>query len=552
MPQRDYCTYFDHRYLPRGLALMESMMAHDRTARFHVLALDESCADILGRLGNPNIAVVPLAELEAADPELLAVKPGRSLVEYYFTLTPCLPRYLLRKHGAAITAITYLDADLWFFADPETVWREIGDASVAVTPHRFSPERQHLKKYGLYNVGWVTWRNDAEGRRCLEDYRGNCLEWCYDRLEDDRFADQKYLDAWPGRYAGVRALEHPGINAAAWNVNSHQLSDVDGVLMIGDRRLVFWHYHALRERPDGLWLHNIDDATVKRHPLLLDRVYTPYILRLKEIDAKLKEKFGLQRNLVSIRYQDKVPATGKPKPKREGNWRLLGPAWPAAVASGWNDAHLTAIRREQWAKLTATPDLALTGGNAQDQTNVLIALEAALTAAAGRGRLSVLDWGGDVGSFQHRLSRLHPGLSVECTVKELPSLCSLGRELNPAVRFVESVDQALAGGPYDLVVASAAMHYDADWRQTLACLAKATGSRLLIARQPTVLTGRSQVAEQAAYGTSFRCWILNEGELLEAFAAAGMHLERRFLAGDLVLTGASEELVFRSYLLAPS
>jgi putative methyltransferase (TIGR04325 family) len=550
-----YCTYFDHRYLPRGIALMESMLAYDRSAQFHVLALDESCADILRRMAIANISVVTLAELEAADPELLAVKPSRTLVEYYFTVTPCLPRYLLNRYGAEIGMITYLDADLWFFADPEIVHREIGNASIAITPHRFSPERQGLKRFGLYNVGWVGWRNDAEGRRCLEDYRRDCLAWCYDKLEADRFADQKYLDAWPQRYAGVRSLEHPGINAAAWNVNNHHLSDVDGLLMLGDRRLVFWHYHALREQPDGRWNHSIDDATRLRHPLLLDRIYTPYIMRLKAIDQKLQEKFGLQRNITSIRYENKVPAVPAAPAeaaKPFNGWRQLGPAWPAQADTGWDDGRLAEIRRQQWTQLTALPDHALAGGHLLEQTNILIALEAVLAAAGPDKRLSVLDWGGEVGSFQYRLSRLHPGLALDYTVKEMAPLCALGRSLNPAVRFVESAEEALAGR-YGLVMASAAIHYDADWRRILAGLARATAGRLLIARQPTVTQAPSSVVEQGAYGTVFRCWVLNEQELLQAFSAAGLRLERRMVSGDSAqVAGAAEQPVFRSYLLAPA
>ena len=67
-PVRYYCSYFDHRYLPRGLVLMESIWAYNPAARFFVLCFDDECKRMLDQIDHPNITAIPLAVLEEADP----------------------------------------------------------------------------------------------------------------------------------------------------------------------------------------------------------------------------------------------------------------------------------------------------------------------------------------------------------------------------------------------------------------------------------------------------------------------------------------------------
>ena len=47
MANRVYCTYFDHNYLSRGLALYHSLQRHAPGARLWVLCLSEACHRIL-------------------------------------------------------------------------------------------------------------------------------------------------------------------------------------------------------------------------------------------------------------------------------------------------------------------------------------------------------------------------------------------------------------------------------------------------------------------------------------------------------------------------
>jgi len=304
-----YCTYFDRGYLGRGLALYRSLMArHTAPFALWVLCFDDFTYDVLSKLNQPNLKPVALADFERDDPALAQAKQNRSRVEYYFTCSPAWPLYLLNRHPD-IDLITYLDADLYFFADPAPIFDALGDNSILIIAHRFPERLRHLESHGVYNVGFLSFRNDAVGRECLHWWRERCLEWCYDRPEGGRFADQKYLDDWPTRFAGVVDLQHKGANLAPWNFmnytiqpsppaplpqgegsrppapgdREHQSLTVDG------QPLIFYHYHGLKIF--NRWLYDPGTANYGPMPFALrHQLYPPYIRALKAAERWLRER----------------------------------------------------------------------------------------------------------------------------------------------------------------------------------------------------------------------------------------------------------------------
>ena len=90
--------------------------------------------------------------------------------------------------------ITYLDADLYFYGSPEPIFTELGDRSILVIEHRYPGRLKGNDRFGLFNVRYEPSGMTASGLACLERWGDQCLEWCYDRDEATRYADQKYLD----------------------------------------------------------------------------------------------------------------------------------------------------------------------------------------------------------------------------------------------------------------------------------------------------------------------------------------------------------------------
>lgn len=271
---RHYCTYFDQNYLVRGLTLYRSLARHDDPFVLWVLCLDDASHATLERLAIDNLRPVRLAELERADPGLVAAKRSRSRIEYYFTLSPAWPLYLLRRFPE-IDLVTYVDSDLHFYSSPEPIYRELGSNSVLVIGHRFPDHLRHLEVHGIYNVGFLVFRNDEYGLARLEEWRDQCLDWCYDRLEPGRFADQKYLDPWPDR-RGVHVLQHKGAGLAPWNWVRHDIAIADGAPTVDGDRLIFFHFHGLKVV--NRWFFQPSESGYDRMPrALLRHFYGGYL-----------------------------------------------------------------------------------------------------------------------------------------------------------------------------------------------------------------------------------------------------------------------------------
>lgn len=240
------CTLFDINYLPRALALHASLSENASDVRLTAFCMDAASHDLLRALRLPGLDLVSLADLEAHDPALAAVKPTRSQVEYCWTATPAICRYLFDR-DPDLAEVTYIDADLLFFADPRPLIEEMGDASVLITPHRYAAEWTHWEDDGgIYNVQFVTFKRTVEGLAVLDWWRERCLEWCYARHEPGRFGDQKYLDDWPQRFEGVHVLEHLGGGVAPWNSSRYEFSvGDDRRTTVDGQTLIFYHCHAL-------------------------------------------------------------------------------------------------------------------------------------------------------------------------------------------------------------------------------------------------------------------------------------------------------------------
>jgi hypothetical protein len=277
-----FCTYFDSNYIIKGLALYRSLVRYAKPFHLWVLCFDDTAYEILQELALPEVIPVTLRDFEKGDRELLRAKSNRSMVEYYFTCTPSLPWYILRHHPE-VDIITYLDADLFFFSTPSPIYQELTGGSVLIVGHRFPPHLKHCEVNGIYNVGLLSFRNDDVGLQCLQRWRDQCLEWCYDRVEAGRFADQKYLDDWPVRFPGVVVLQHQGAGLAPWNVEKYSLRLENGQVLVDSQPLVFFHFHGLKQVKRWLYDPNFAQYGTHADTVLKNRIYGPYIQELRQV-----------------------------------------------------------------------------------------------------------------------------------------------------------------------------------------------------------------------------------------------------------------------------
>ena len=184
--------------------------------------------------------------------------------------------------------------------------------------------------------------------------------------------------------------------------------------------------------------------------------------------------------------------------------------------------------------------------------NIVMSYAHALgVVAAGSRTLSMLDWGGSTGHY-YELARRLIDCELDYTVKELPAVCEIGRELVPEISFDDT--EACLERSYDLVLASGSLQYEDDWKLRLTQLAAVAAPWMLVTRMPVVETYPSYPARQRAYAygyeTEYVGWVLHRGELLAATEASGFELVREYaLVGPMAVAGAPENPRHSGFLL---
>lgn len=269
----NYCTLFDSNYLTRALAMYESLKKHSDVFHLYMFTFDDKSYNLLTKLDLNFVKIISLKEFE--DEDLLKVKDDRSAGEYCWTCTPSTIKYCIETYN--LDNCTYLDADLYFFSNPSVLIEEMGDKSVLITEHRYTPMYDQSAISGIYCVQFMTFKNDETGMKVLNWWRDACNEWCYARPEDGKFGDQKYLDDWTDRFDNIYVLENLGGGVAPWNVQQYDLSD-------RKFKLIFYHFHNYKI----LVNNKIECGIYKLDKKDINLLYKPYTRHLNDITQRVK------------------------------------------------------------------------------------------------------------------------------------------------------------------------------------------------------------------------------------------------------------------------
>lgn len=185
-----------------------------------------------------------------------------------------------------------MDADVFFFRDPSPL---VGDfvgspeASVFITRHAYVAKYDRSATSGEFCVQFVGAKRTANDS-VIEKWRDQCLEWCFDRIEEGRFGDQKYLDAWPADFGiSVWVLEEQSAAQGPWNADAYSVDQA-----------AFYHFHGLRMRRIGNRLLPIlvgEYVIPGRH---LEVFYRRYIEELRSIWNEVRTDHKVSPAISSI------------------------------------------------------------------------------------------------------------------------------------------------------------------------------------------------------------------------------------------------------------
>ena len=327
----NFCTLFDSGYLDRGIPLYKSLMECMDDFTLYVYAFDQKAYNVLLDLKYEKMVVLFIDDIE--DEKMRLARSQRSRAEYCWTCTPIIIEDALDRF--CLDNCTYIDADMYFFADPSCLIQEMldSDCDVLITKHGFPNNREgkiNERKSGKYCVQFNTFLNKIESRKILTTWKEQCLECCTSKPKDGKFGDQKYLEDWTRKYQRVHELTNLGAGIANWNVTRFRLERMaEGVPIIMERAtgkrspLIFYHFHGLEELSGGRI-----DIKVYRHRgkvdnKLIEFVYGNYLNAFREARKILTEKYDIRYDKREDAYSVKTVKTKAKKSLEERYYQII-------------------------------------------------------------------------------------------------------------------------------------------------------------------------------------------------------------------------------------
>lgn len=293
------CTLYNSLYLDKGLVLYDSLCECAKDFKLYVLCMDDKCYEVLKDLNQENHIPIKLSDFEDNDKELLQTKAKRSFGEYCWTCTPSIIKYVIEKYNEPIC--TYIDADMYFYQDPELLVNEMRKAgkSVMIIPHRFSRLNKHFESNGVYCVEFNTFINESKSQEVLKKWRQDCLECCSAKNDGLHFGDQKYLDRWPVVYPDVvHVCQNVGAGVAPWNIEWYKgCSNKYSVYFNNDNctiPIIFYHFQHITyiSRESVKTSIKRDLKSIDYH--LVDYLYIDYLRKIEQKKAMLETKYKIQ------------------------------------------------------------------------------------------------------------------------------------------------------------------------------------------------------------------------------------------------------------------
>lgn len=221
-----YVTIITQSHLPYAIALFESLLCHSKAKfDFHCLIAEEDLSsDFKLKMSNVHLSFIPLYLNEIVSPFFEPIYDKYYLDkknEFRWSMKPVIINHLLANYN--YKKVIYLDADLYFFNEPDFLFELLEKDRVLLSPHwRCSrkPELDwfnfvHNFKHGIYNGGFIG--VNLQGQEIMEYWANLCLTACEQNTLDGLHDDQKYLDIFQSCFEGVGVIRHKGCNVSNWN-----------------------------------------------------------------------------------------------------------------------------------------------------------------------------------------------------------------------------------------------------------------------------------------------------------------------------------------------
>ena len=234
-------------YIPKVRMLFESLRRLHPEFVLH-LALADRIAPGSDLSAEPFDHVTPVEAMDI--PNLQRWIFCHRIVELATAIKPFMLQALLARDDCA--GVLYMDPDTVAFSRLDDIVQALETRSVVLTPHLTQPELSlegvmdneiSCLKHGVYNLGFVGVKADAQGRDFARWWGDRIYRFCRDDIPNGLFTDQRWIDLVPAFFDNVGILRSPRHNVATWNLRRRVLEgSVSQGLRVNGEPLGFYHF----------------------------------------------------------------------------------------------------------------------------------------------------------------------------------------------------------------------------------------------------------------------------------------------------------------------
>lgn len=287
----DVVIYFSEQYASRAALLGRSLKPFLNGGKIHSMVTDELATEVA--LGE-GFNVYQMAEIVQS--RTFSDWDKKTFSEKLFTLGPTFTSQVLQTLPEG-RRVLYLNSDIFFLRDPHGIWAGAEEWDVYLFPHHYSSiNKMRLGKFGNLNAGAMAITKSKESLRVIERWADECASWCFDRAEQGKYADQKYLESFQLWSSKVSLATEKTMNLASW-VSKAQNDDF--------QNCIFYHFHGLVGEGQSVFLPHIQYFRLAKRPE--KKLHLDYLTALFKVEKELGVKASFRpRNSLSRPFKYRI------------------------------------------------------------------------------------------------------------------------------------------------------------------------------------------------------------------------------------------------------
>lgn len=258
-----FFTSICSNYLPKAMALAESVKQHCKDATFVLCLVEREVPDVALRF--PYFDEVVLAKdagWESFDQFIFR----HSIVEASTAVKPRFMIHLGERYPHAAKFV-YLDPDVLVYSEFEELECMLDHESIVLCPHLLRPGNIDMEisslAHGTYNLGFLAISRSDNASSFLQWWAERLFRFCYDDKSRGIFTDQKWIDLVPS-FFDAKILKHHGYDFATWSLLGSEMRQTPSGYVVNGDPLRFIHFSGLDsgmiDRAIGWWLGDDNKA----------------------------------------------------------------------------------------------------------------------------------------------------------------------------------------------------------------------------------------------------------------------------------------------------